>query len=183
MASIRRLYIVSLITFLCFTGQAWAAVIVRFEPSDKTVNLNNEPTFTMDIVADIPDPVVGWGLDLTIDNPTIVSQVGSPAAGPLWSSAYAPDGDELAALAFPDSVSGTDILLATITFSANTQGETDLHLSITQGDSSEGFPLDPTGFAEVTFEYAHITVTPEPATLSLLALSGLAVVRRRYAKA
>ena len=46
-------------------------------------------------------------------------------------------------------------------------GETDLFLNVTPGDHTEGFPLDPTGFANVTFETGHALV-PDPSALSII---------------
>ena len=100
-----------------FASSAWGDITVRFDPPDETVGLGD--VFTMDIVADITDPVIGWGLDLAIVDPTIVSTVGAPAVGPDWFGAFAPDGDGLVGLAFPNSVSGNSILLATTPFSAD----------------------------------------------------------------
>jgi hypothetical protein len=162
-----------------FVGpSANADVAVRFDSSDATAEL--ALPFTIDIVADIDEPVVAWGLDLTIDDGSIVSLVGDPSIGPAWIPAYASDGDGLAGVAFPDSVSGDDILLATITFSADALGETDLLLSVTSGDLTEGFGLDPTGFAEVTFEPGHVEVIPEPGTVCFLALGVLAGIWRKH---
>jgi len=42
---------------------------------------------------------------------------------------------------------------------------------------TEGFPLDPTGFADVTFEGGHVRVIPEPTTMILLAMLGLLGLR------
>ena len=100
------------------------------------------------------------------------------------------DGDGLAGLADPfaptnGSVSGTGILLATLTFRADAEGMTDLIASTTPGDQTEGFPLDPTGFANVTFEPGQIIIIPEPATvLPLLCalFGGLGGVRARRRK-
>ena len=91
-------------------------------------------------------------------------------AFPPWITTTTADGDGLAGLADPfaptnGSVSGTGILPATLTFRADAQGTTDLLMSTTPGDLTEGFPLDPTGFATITFEPGQITVIPEPATL------------------
>ena len=154
---------------------ALANVTVRFDPLSTTVPVGG--TFTVNIVADIPQPVVGWGLDLTIQNPTVVSQTAVPSIGPLWVPAYAPDGDGLAAVAFPGGISGTGVVLATLTLSANAIGQTDLWLSVTPGDLNEGFALAPTGFADVTFQPGHVTV-PEPGTALLLLAAGLVTVRR-----
>jgi len=176
-----RLSIALLVILLGWGQQSWATVTAGFDPAVDTQMVGN--LFTIDIVADIPEaePVLGWGLDLTIDDPAVISQVGSPVIGPLWYAAYAPDGDELAALAFDQSVSGTNVLLATITFSADAVGQTDLILSVTDGDLTEGFPLDPTGFAEVSFEPGDVTVIPEPLAMVLVVMmAGLLAVRRRH---
>jgi hypothetical protein len=163
----------------CFVGPSvHAAVTVRFDPADAIVAL--AVPFTIDIVADINEPVVAWGLDLAIDDGSILSLAGAPSVGPDWVPAYAPDGDGLARVAFPDSVSGDDILLATIAFSADALGETDLLLGVTSGDLTEGFGLDPTGFAAVTFEPGHAEVIPEPGAVCFLALGALVGIRRNY---
>lgn len=168
-------YIGSLGAMLCWAQPSWGGVIVRFEPDQAVLSLGD--TSEVQIVADISEPVVGWGLDLTFDG-MIVSQVGSPMIGSAWLEVLAADGDGLAAIAFPPSISGTGILLATVLFSGDMTGETDLIASITIGDLAEGFPLDPSGFAAITFENGHVTVIPEPGTLVLAALGGLAVMRR-----
>lgn len=160
-----------LVTSLAATGQA--DITVRFVPPEEIVSLGT--LFTMDIVADLPDPVLAWGFDLTIADPSIVSLVGGPAIGSSWLPTFTPDGDGLGGLAFPTGVSGAGVLLATVTFSADALGETDLFLSVTAGDVTEGFGLDPTGLGEVVFEAGHIRVVPAPAALLLGAL-GLGMV-------
>lgn len=153
-----------------------AQVTVRIEPPTKIINLND--VFTVDLVADIAEPVVGWGLDVTLDSPGIISFDASPSIDPTWLPVASPDGDGLSAIAFPSSVSGAGVVLATLTFSADALGETDLLASYTVGDLTEGFPLDPSGFATTAFEMGHVTVIPEPGTLVFAALGWLAVMRR-----
>jgi len=157
----RETVVMGLVTLVCLGGAARGGLIVRFDTPERTVGLGD--VFTIDILADVGDPLVGWGVDLSFD-PSILSRVDSPAIGPRWFPASAPDGDGLAGLAFADSVSGADVLLASVTFSAVTLGETDLRLSTTPGDLTEGFALDPTGFAQPIFESAHVFVVPEPST-------------------
>jgi len=161
-------------------------VCVRVEPPDLVVDINSTSTFTLDLVADINTPVVGWGLDLNIETPGVVSVTGTPDIPfPPWIDVFAPDGDGLAAVADPfpptnGSVSGLNILLATLTFSVDRLGETDLVPSVTEGDLTEGFPLDPMGFGTVTFQNGHVMVIPEPTTAILLALAfAVAKPRRR----
>ena len=169
---------ISCILLLCSIQAASADLIVRFDPASTTVQVGNN--VAIKIVADISVPVVGWGLDLSY-NHSLLAQQGGPAIGLLWMATFAPDGDGLAALAFPDSISGNSVLLATITFQAQAPGESDLILSTTPGDNTEGFPLDPTGFAQATFIPGHITVIPEPVGISLLLVSGLILLgKRRY---
>ena len=176
MLSVRGLCVAAaMAVVLCWATPALATVIVRLYPSDTVVEVGD--IFALDIVADIPDLVLGWGLDLTIEDPAILSQAGSPTIGPSWLESGTADGDGLAGIAFPASVSGDGVLLATITLSADAIGQTDLILTVTGGDLTEGFPLDPTGFAVVSFEPGQVTVTPEPAALSLLVLGGIAMGR------
>lgn len=158
-------------------------VFVRFNPPMQTVNIGD--VFTVDMLADITAPVVAWGLDVTLSLPAIASTFAAPMVGsPTWLAAGTMDGDSLAGLADPfaptnGSVSGTGILLAKLTFQANALGTTDLLASITPGDLSEGFPLDPTGFATITFQPGQINVVPEPATLLPLLCAGLMLARSR----
>lgn len=168
---------VGIVTLVCLGGPAQGGLTVRFDTPERTVGLGE--VFTMDILADVGEPLVGWGLDLSFD-PSILSLPVPPAIGPRWFPAGAPDGDGLAGLAFVNGVSGADVLLASITFSAVTLGETDLMLSTTAGDLTEGFALDPTGFAEPVFQGAHVSVVPEPPTVFLcaIALSVIGLARR-----
>lgn len=161
-------------------------VSVRIEPAVQTVPLGSN--FSVNIVADIVPPIVGWGLDLSVDTPGIASQVGLPSINMPWVAANAPDGDSLAALAFPfspvnGSVFGSSVLLATLSFHADAIGQTYLTPSATPGDLTEGFPLDPLGFASAGYTPGLVIVTPEP----VCGLMGLGcvilVVRQRGRRA
>jgi hypothetical protein len=154
------------------TAALYGSVIVRVEPASRTVNVGDH--FSVNIVADIEEPVVGWGLDLAFDHAVLAAD-GPPTIDSAWHTAWAPDGDGLIGLAFPDSISGQNVLLATVSLSAIHVGGTDLMLGVTPGDLNEGFPLYPSGFAAVSFTQGHVNVVPEPAGLLLIA-GGLMVL-------
>jgi len=176
--------IIFLAVLSCFIpATSWALpVTVSFDPQDSIVQVGD--TFTVDLMADLPAPVVGWGLDVTFDS-AILTQVGSPLIGPAWNPGFAMDGDGLAGLAFP-AVSGSDILLATLTFEATALGTSDLMASITPFDLTEGFPLafpaPPGSFADVVFETGSVSPVPEPTTMLLVGsgLIGLAGLRKKF---
>ncbi len=167
---------------------AEATVVVSLSPANQVVPITNG-TATVDIVAIIPqsDAIVGWGLDLDLLGLS-VSVAGSAVNEPTWTAVSGADADGLAGLVptppgtaiWSDPVS---IVLATVTFSLDSLGTTDLNLSDDNpSDLSEGFALDPPpvgAFADVTYQPGSITVTPEPASLMMLLLGGVACVSRR----
>ena len=170
-------HLVALAMTLLLTPHAWGSIVVQFDVPDVTVDRGD--VFTLDIVAEIDQPVLGWGLDLTIDDATIISTMGLPAIASAWHAVpFTPDGDGLAALAFPAGISGTQTL-ATVTFSADNLGDTFLYLSADDDGLTEGFPLDNAGFGEITFDPGHVNVVPLPCTaLIVLVGAGLACRRR-----
>lgn len=184
--------VAAVVLVLCLTQTSAGTLIVKFSQSIKVVEPGE--VFSLDVLATSSQPieVLGWGLDLIVQNSVIVSTwpdggLPAPQIGPAWFAASAADGDSLAGLAFPDPVliddfgPGFEVLLATLTFSADAIGETDLFLSATEGDLTEGFVLKPTGFigpGEITFVPIRIIV-PEPSTLAQFAVLGWFLIRRR----
>ncbi len=157
---------------------AHATVIVSLEiPSSPPVV---GESFDVQIVADIPDAVLGWGLDFGVAMPGVATVTGVQITDP-WLSATAADGDELAGVAFPNSVTGSHVLLATVTLEALAEGSTDLFVSDDYpADLTEGFALDPNGFASVEYRPAVVSIVPEPASIGTLGtLAVLAYLRRR----
>lgn len=167
---------VLIVTLLCSGSLCAAAVTVWFEPPAQTRNVGE--AFFVDILASMSEPVLGWGLDLAWE-PSILGAQGAPVIGASWSQVVTPDGDGLAGLAFPLGVQGSEVLLARVALVALAVGETNLLLSITPDDPTEGFLLDPVGSASPSFQPAQVTVTPEPATAALLVLLGFVGARRR----
>lgn len=163
----------------CLAAQAaQAAVVLSVQPQDQTVMVGD--TFNIEIHASMTLPITGWGFDCEIVDPTIVSFNGPPTIDGGWWAAFAPDGDDLAALAFPNPISGGDVLLATYELTADQVGETDIHLSITAGDLTEGFALvTPGAFDDVVFEDGHVTVIAAPAPAAFVALAGFPLLAHR----
>jgi hypothetical protein len=160
---------------------ASADIVVSVSPAVKVANVSD--VFVVDIVADIPvgEAIIGWGMDFTIANPAVVSQIGPPTIGGLWDPAGTIDGDDLAAANFPPvGVSGTGIVLAMIVLQADAIGSSALVLSDDNPlDTTEGFVLaDLSGFATVVYNDG-LVIVPEPATLALLGFGVLALIRRR----
>jgi hypothetical protein len=160
---------------------AYATVTLNFVQQDTTIPVVGN-TADVEIRADFTDAIVGWGLDLNVDFPGVANVTGI-AIGPLWDTVSSIDGDDLAGLADPFAHPGgigpgTDILLATLTFTANAVGTTPISLSVSAGED-EGFALwDLSGNDVVNFANGTVTV-PEPASLALVALGALTLVRRR----
>jgi len=173
-------YLAGIIAILIFGQTALGDLTVRFAPPTNSVQPGG--MFTIDIVADVDplEPLLGWGLDLAFDA-SILSLVQPPMIAPGWFAASAADSDGLVGLAFPNSISGPNIPLATLTFTADAIGMSGLSLSATSGDLTEGFALDAQGFANPTFQPGQVSVVPAPgaAVLALIGLPMVAWVRRR----
>ena len=169
------------------TTPAWAAIDVYLAPVDSYTTVGG--TTDVQILADIPvaEKIVGWGLDLTVDLPVGHVVAGSVVIGPLFDAVATADGDDLAGYVHLDSLSGNGVLLATVTLMGDVLGDSPLTLSDNNApphvyppaDLTEGFGLDPTGFAGVVYHPGVLHVIPEPTTLALLVLGGLALARRR----
>jgi hypothetical protein len=150
-------------------------IIVRLVSSSSQIGLGQN--VTVSAYADIPAPIVGWGLDMSWDNGAAI--VGSPVIGSAWTQAPSGDGDKLAALAFPSAISGSNILLFSSVFSGNKLGTINFSLSATPGDLTEGFPLQFGGFANFTTAPVSVEVIPEPATMFLFGLGGMLLRKRK----
>ncbi len=159
MKSLSRMTFAILIT-LCMFGASEnmaAQVAVRFDPATPTVASGG--AITARVLANIPDPLIGYGLDLQFD--TAALSLDSVEVGPSWFSATSSDGSPLVGLAFPGPVSGPDTLLATVHFHVNQgqcKGTTTLSMNANADDLTEGFALVTGGFADFT---------PASATVSL----------------
>ena len=149
---------------------ALADVMVNFVP-DYVDGLTPGQDVAVDIFADIPDAIVGWQLDLDTGGYASYDPM-LTMIGLEWTP-VSDDGDALGGLAFPAPVGGDGVHLATITLTY--LGGNGL-VDVTADDFGEGFALYPTGFAD--WSSTGVYLVPEPASLMLLALVGLALRRR-----
>ncbi len=178
---------------LLLAAPVWAApVTVSFEPANSVVTVGQ--SIDINVVADIPDPVVAFGVDLSFTNTLLT--LTSTVFGPAWTPVPPPpppasDGVGFGAVLTPTfppppppgGISGTDILLFTLTFQGQATGASLLELSATVGDPNEGFLLAGGGFAEVDFLPGTVNVAPIPlpasGALMIGGLVALFVHRRR----
>ncbi len=147
-------------------------VTVRFDPPSSTLSAGS--SFAVQLVADIPTPVVGWGLDLSFDSSLLSLE--SVEMGSQWFAANAADNDGLAGLAFPLPVSGQSTRLGILHFKAKgtaCAGTSNLVASYTPSDLGEGLPLPLGDFAGVTFIKGTVTVADTLAPTTAAALTAV----------
>src|SRR3954471_8446377 len=87
---------------LMLSSLADANVIVSVTPSNQTVNIGD--MFTVQIMANMSQPILGWGLDFTISDESVAVLANGPAIGSSWQAVHPPDDDGLAGFAFPTPV-------------------------------------------------------------------------------
>jgi len=110
-------------------------ITVSLAPSSSQVLVND--TFDIVISAILPDEIIGFGFDLLFDD-ALVQVTGTQIADP-FVPLHTPDGDGLAGLSYPNTVSGTNINLATVSLLALSPGLADISIGVTPGDLTEGF--------------------------------------------
>jgi hypothetical protein len=152
-----------------------ADVLVWFDPQDLVIPAVGNTT-DVEVWANFTDPIVAWGLDLTVVDTSIAAWTETVIGG-SWDETATLDGDGLAGLRFPPGLTG-DVLLATLVFTGLDLGTTGISLGYS-GEEDEGFLLEFNGLDEdVTFVPGTITVIPEPTLPVALGIIGLLLRRR-----
>ncbi|MBU3004379.1 PEP-CTERM sorting domain-containing protein [Paraglaciecola arctica] len=164
------------VALMLTASAAHANIVVTFDPSTTDISVGD--TFTVDVLATTEDAFtdaflafdIGFGFDeslLGLDSSVLGSAFDVPFSTFFDIAGFANS--------FPVPVSGVDILLATLTFTASSAG--DLVLDLDGGSFSLGDFVD--------FESTALNITVSevsaPATLGLfaIALVGLINLRRK----
>ncbi len=180
MIGIRKTVCSAAVGLLLVSSPALGAVTVGFDQADYFVDYGE--TIEVDIVATFDTEMAAWGLDFIIDDPTVLALDSFEIADPPWDPVEESlDGFPLGGLSFPTCVGVGTHTLAMLTLVAGSEFEPmalATGISLGYDDEDEGFLDCYGGLAEVAFEGASFHV-PEPASLVLLALGGIAPLRRR----
>jgi hypothetical protein len=176
-----------LVALVGFAGTASALASISLIWADTGTSSYTDPTgsIVLNVVLNTgPDPLTTHGGQLTIDYSLALAELGyvsasTPGALDFSLPGRTDTGTQVQAFngfSLLWQPAGASVLMGTITFNVTPGAAGALSLSTlyTGGDLVEG--MDPAGFGT-----ASITRTPEPGTLSLLAmgLTGLYVVGRR----
>ena len=161
------------VALMLTASAAQATLVVSFDPSTTDVSVGD--TFTVDVLAnaDFAGAFLGFDIGFNLDADTTILGSGFAAPGAAFFD-VAGFVDNFPFLPLP--ISGADILLATLTFTATSAG--DLMLDVDAGSFSGIL-----GFVQFESEALNITVSEvsAPATLGLfaIALVGLVSIRRK----
>lgn len=160
------------VALMLTASAAQATIVVTFDPSTTDVSVGD--TFTVNVLAnaDIADAFLAFdiGFDLDADSITLGSAFAAPGASFFDVAGFVDN------FPFPPlPISGADILLATLTFTATSAG--DFLLDLTNGQF--------VGASFLKFDSTALNLTVNevsaPATLGLfaIALVGLVSLRRK----
>lgn len=170
----RRLLLVVVIGLAAAMEIAWGnTVVVSADPPSPVFNMGD--VFSVELFADLPDPIIGWGFDVFYDTSSV--SLNSFVAGPLWFPVSNPsDANEVGGLAFPTPVGGPDVLLGTLSFTALKTGSITLDLAYDPNDPTQGFALLDGEFDPSNLRIESASTVPEPRDLIWLVAMGLVAI-------
>lgn len=172
---------------LCLTEPV--SLSVWAEPVRQEIQTSQSTT--VKIYGSFSEPVISFGFHLDYDSALLnLNQLDLAPSFKALNSDYAAG---VAGLAYPDGVSGDRVLLATARFTAMGTGTTQIGLTVTPGDPTEGFAMLGCGSGQVTFTPSSLTIIqrepppprppppiPEPSSVLCL-LAAIGLLRRRRA--
>lgn len=158
----------------CTIPACAGTVTVSF--SSPTLTFTNGQVLSVNLLANLPDPVLGFGVDVEPGSSKL--SLTSAIVGPLWFPGSGSQSDDVYGLAFPVPISGSGVLLARLTFTALGSGSSTLIAAYDSRNLAEGFPLvtggyDPNNLAN------EAPQVPEPAAPLLVGFGILSIVRIR----
>ncbi|MEW6249218.1 MAG: PEP-CTERM sorting domain-containing protein [Planctomycetota bacterium] len=153
-------------------------VTIRLEPQTSGT-LTPEAEFAMKIVANITSDITAFGLHLLYDGALL--RLDSLEPDPSFQKLPAEPGS-LAAMSYPNPVSGTDIVLGTARFTALGVGRAFINAAVDSASPVEGFAQAECGFAALVVTPTEVTIVPEPGSLALLLAGALILSRRPLAR-
>jgi len=155
-------------------GIGWADVMVSLDKPNPSFTTGQ--TFSVNLLASISDPILGFGLDFNFDSSLLT--LDSAVVAPSWFAAIGTEANDVVGLAFPLPVSGSTVV-ETLNFTALNTGSTTLDLAYDSTNLAEGFPLASGGFARSNLrDEAPITgIVPEPSAVFLLGTMAIALLR------
>jgi len=165
------------------------ALSIQLAPSD--ANITAGENFTIDVVASgifdglFFDEVIAFGFDVNVADTSLLAYTGATVNSFFWDDSASFGNTDVAGSAFP-GVTDNQITLATLSFTALTNGMTTLGIFSDLGDWNEGLIYAFNGPVNLT-TYLDLSVSPnsapvpEPATIFLFTsgLAGLAGVARK----
>jgi len=167
---------------LCLTPPPSPSVFLQASKSD----LMQNQAFSVKIYGDFEQPVVSFGFHLDYDSTRLTLREIDLA--PRFRSLNTDAPSEVAAMAYPRSVAGNNVLLAVARFTASDLGTASIGVDIAAGDATEGFAYEECGVASPDTTPISVTIreptprrrppVPEPTTAMGL-MSALLLGRRR----
>lgn len=163
---------VAIMALLLTASKAHATLMIGFTPSTMDISIGD--TFTIEILATTESPLDGFiGFDIDFDFDSTLAVLENATIGAGFLQALTAFNDLAGFSSTPMPVTGIDVLIATLSFTASSAGTFTFDLGLSQFSA-----LNFVNFQSTALD-VHITEASAPAMIGLLALAGIAIVLRR----